>query len=157
RFAPEDLQLFRAASYDANPLHVSPAYSRQTAYGEPVVFGILGALASAGFLRERPGQVLREVELEFRNPLFAGIAYPVDVRAETEEEAIVLIHAAGRVMAKSHYGFRSHAGSDAKPKTSRWPAARETAAVWKKTELRAGTEVAGEYAASLDSLEKLMA
>lgn len=39
------LDAFREASRDFNPLHRDPAYARQTPFGEPVVFGMLGALA----------------------------------------------------------------------------------------------------------------
>lgn len=75
RFEVEDLALFTAASGDRNPLHVSADYSRRTAFGEPVVFGIMGAL---GCLQHSPiaaTRRLRKLSLQFRSPLWTGTSY----------------------------------------------------------------------------------
>ena len=86
RFASEELQL-RGASHNANPLRVLAEYARTAAYGEPVVFGILGAMAAAGYVQERPERVLRETELEFRNPLYAGVDYRIEARKDSDDAA----------------------------------------------------------------------
>ena len=155
RFAPEDLQLFRGASHDANPLHVSAEYARTTAYGEPVVFGILGAMAAAGYLQERPERVLREAELEFCNPLYTRVDYRVEVRKDSDDEALILIYDASRLMAKSRYWFRADRAEFARP-TVLGRATRSQAAVWNKVDLRPGTEVAGKYSAELNHLQRLL-
>ena len=62
-FTKQDLELFSAASHDRNPLHISEEYARTTPYGEPVVFGILGALAALSHLPDRQGMVLGGVSL----------------------------------------------------------------------------------------------
>ena len=79
RFAPEDLQLFHGASHDANSLHLSADYARTTAYGEPVVFfGVLGTMAAAGCMQERPERVLREAE-RFVSESLALVSVPMSV------------------------------------------------------------------------------
>ena len=65
RFERADLDLFSAASHDRNPLHLCDQYARRTAYGEPVVFGIFGALAALGCLGNRWGQPLRSAGARF--------------------------------------------------------------------------------------------
>ena len=74
-FTTQDLKLFSAASHDRNPLHISETYARATPYGEPVVFGMLGAMAALGQLKERDDKVLQRISLEFRNPLSIGVPY----------------------------------------------------------------------------------
>ena len=155
RFAPEDLQLFRGASHDANPLHVSAEYARATAYGEPVVFGILGAMAAAGCLQEHPERVLREAELEFCNPLYTGVDYRVEVRKDSDHEALILIYDASRLMAKSRYWFRAGRAEFARPNVLA-TATRSEAAVWNKADLRPGAEIAGRYSAELNHLQRLL-
>jgi NAD(P)-dependent dehydrogenase (short-subunit alcohol dehydrogenase family)/acyl dehydratase len=155
RFAPEDLQLFRAASHDANPLHLSSEYARRTPYGEPVVFGILGAIAAAGNLQDRPERVLRRAEIEFSNPLYIGVDYRVEVRQDDEHEALILVSDASRLMAKYKYAFQPHDAGSARP-TAATGAVRSEPAVWRKTELRCGIEVTGKYAAEFGGLQRLV-
>lgn len=154
RFAPEDLQLFHGASHDANPLHLSAEYARTTAYGEPVVFGILGAMAAAGCLQEHPERVLREAELEFCNPLYVGVEYRVEVRKDSDDEAFILIYDANRLMAKSRYWFRAHRAEIARPTVAGTVIPSE-AAVWSKADLRPGTEVVGKYSAEFNHVDRL--
>src|SRR5690242_17482784 len=79
RFERADLELFGAASQDRNPLHLSDDYAHKTTYGEPVVFGVLGALAGLAQLPPRPGSELSSLRTEFRHPLVTGVDYRVDV------------------------------------------------------------------------------
>ncbi len=44
RFLEEDLTLFCEASGDRNPLHLEEDYASKTAYGQRVVYGVLGAI-----------------------------------------------------------------------------------------------------------------
>ena len=50
RFAPEDLELFRDASGDRNPIHCSADYASRTVYGERLSYGALGALSCLGHI-----------------------------------------------------------------------------------------------------------
>ena len=106
-FTAQDLALFSAASHDRNPLHLSEEYARATPYGEPVVFGILGALAALGQLAERKEKVLQRVELEFRNPLTVGVPYRVKVDEPSTDRAFVRLYDAARLMLKATFTFLS--------------------------------------------------
>jgi NAD(P)-dependent dehydrogenase (short-subunit alcohol dehydrogenase family) len=85
RFALTDLDLFSAASRDRNPLHLDAGYARRTPYGERVVFGVLGALASLGRLRPRPGQVLASLLVEFPSPMLVGVDYRLEASEPAED------------------------------------------------------------------------
>ncbi len=81
RFSQQDLELFSTASGDRNPLHMSVDYARRTAYGKPVVFGCLGALACAGRIPVPAASTISWVQAEFLRPMFVGVTY----RVETSE------------------------------------------------------------------------
>ena len=85
---PSDMALFSALSRDVNPLHTSSDYARRTAFGEPVVFGILGALATLQQTPPRPEQALSKVSLLFLNPLFVGVHYRVAVMSDATQDTI---------------------------------------------------------------------
>jgi len=75
-FGLEDLEHFRRFSHDANPLHIDPEYARRTPFGQPVVYGMLGALATLGELARTPFR-LRSLACAFPAPLFPGVRYHV--------------------------------------------------------------------------------
>jgi NAD(P)-dependent dehydrogenase (short-subunit alcohol dehydrogenase family)/acyl dehydratase len=85
---PSDMALFSAVSQDVNPLHMSSDYARRTAFGEPVVFGILGALATLQHTPPRPGQALSKVSLLFLEPLFVGVRYHVAISSDATQDTI---------------------------------------------------------------------
>jgi len=74
-FTREDVDLFSSASGDRNPLHLSPTYARSTAYGQPVVFGCLGAIACLGKILLPDGWFAKSLEAEFARPMFLGVDY----------------------------------------------------------------------------------
>jgi NAD(P)-dependent dehydrogenase (short-subunit alcohol dehydrogenase family)/acyl dehydratase len=76
-FSKDDLTLFSKASGDRNPLHLSEEYARGTPYGEPVVFGCLGALACLGHVLLPAGE-LATLHGEFLRPMFPGVHYRVE-------------------------------------------------------------------------------
>lgn len=81
-FTEQDLAAFSEASGDRNPLHLSEAYAQRTAYGQPVVFGCLGAMACVGHIRLPAGWSASSLEAEFLRPMFVGVNY----RVETSEK-----------------------------------------------------------------------
>lgn len=81
-FAKDDVALFSDASGDRNPLHLSPDYARGTPYGQPVVFGCLGAIACLGHIHLPAGFSPTFLEAEFARPMFVGVSY----RVETSEQ-----------------------------------------------------------------------
>jgi len=85
RFERSDLELFKTASGDRNPLHGDEGYARRTPYGEPVVFGVLAALACLGTSRVESHRRCSSVVCHFRNPLFAATEYSVERTVDTDE------------------------------------------------------------------------
>jgi NAD(P)-dependent dehydrogenase (short-subunit alcohol dehydrogenase family)/acyl dehydratase len=81
-FTQQDLAEFSEASGDRNPLHLSEEYARKTPYGQPVVFGCLGAMACLGLIRLPARLCATSLEAEFLRPMFAGVNY----RVETSEQ-----------------------------------------------------------------------
>jgi NAD(P)-dependent dehydrogenase (short-subunit alcohol dehydrogenase family)/acyl dehydratase len=77
-FTQHDVTVFSDASGDRNPLHLSQDYARRTPYGQPVVFGCLGAMACLDHLRLPPGWSATSLEAEFSGPIFLGVKYHVE-------------------------------------------------------------------------------
>jgi NAD(P)-dependent dehydrogenase (short-subunit alcohol dehydrogenase family)/acyl dehydratase len=104
RFTTDDLDWFASASHDANPLHVDEAFARHTAYGHRVVHGVLGALTGLGHIPPRPDQRVCEMTLDFRQPLYVGVDYSVDVET-AEDNAAVAIHDGSRLQLRAKARF----------------------------------------------------
>jgi NAD(P)-dependent dehydrogenase (short-subunit alcohol dehydrogenase family) len=79
RFSEQDLDLFRDASGDRNPLHLSADYASRTPYGQRVVYGVLGAIACLGRLNLSGKPLISSLTAEFLRPMFLGIDYAVKV------------------------------------------------------------------------------
>jgi NAD(P)-dependent dehydrogenase (short-subunit alcohol dehydrogenase family) len=106
RFHERDLHLFRDASHDRNPLHLSAEYSHKTPFGEPVVYGILASLTALAHLPSRPGQELAELALDFPSPLYLEIPYTVHWEAPSAMEVRFRILDGSRLMLKGVARFR---------------------------------------------------
>mgnify|MGYP003135221653 CR=1 FL=1 len=156
RFTSTDLELFAAASHDRNPLHLSASYARLTPYGEPVVYGILGMLASVARLAEQGAIELVHVSAEFRNPMFAGIDYSVDVEDRGAGEAVLRIRDGARVAQVASVTYRR------RPATARAAGApdegrhRPEAVVRDRNGLAPGTTVEGTYSTSRTAVRALL-
>jgi len=155
RFTRQDAELFSAASHDTNPLHLSESYARKTAYGEPVIFGVLGALAALGRLHDRPGLALSDIVLEFRNPLYVGIDYLVEEGETTAGRTQLKVYDAGRLAMTITCGFSPDNGYRAELADSDTAHAARSAnrAIG---DIREGLEVRGAYAPSAAYLEQVM-
>jgi hypothetical protein len=148
RLSRADVELFAAASGDRNPLHVSPEYARATAFGSPIVHGVLGAIAAATALPERPGAALRKIALEFPRPLLLDTDYAVEVRDEGPRACSIEVRDGSRPVVRGVLEF-----ADAEPVqvTARSDSKlRETAA--KPREFTRGQAAAGAYAPDVDHL-----
>jgi NAD(P)-dependent dehydrogenase (short-subunit alcohol dehydrogenase family) len=86
----DDALLFSRASHDRNPMHLSEAYARRTPFGQPVVFGVLGALAAIGRLTARTDRTPARIDLEFSNPVFADIDYQLNIQGGPDQSQIHL-------------------------------------------------------------------
>jgi NAD(P)-dependent dehydrogenase (short-subunit alcohol dehydrogenase family) len=75
RFSRQDLELFRDASGDRNPLHLSSEYASRTPYGQKVVFGALGAIACLGKLPLAGKPHIASLTADFLRPMFLDVDY----------------------------------------------------------------------------------
>lgn len=153
--APDDLLLFSEASHDRNPLHLSAAYSRQTAYGQNVAFGILGALAALGQLEDRPQKTLKKIVLDFPNPMFPGISYRAETREGEPDKAGARLYDAGRIVCSLRAEFQPRVLGDVDAEPARALSHRREAAERSDEEMTAGAQVTGSYLSSEGPLARL--
>lgn len=154
---PMDMDLFSAVSHDVNPLHTSSDYARRTPFGEPVVFGILGALASLQHAPSRPSQTLNKVELLFSNPLFVGVTYRVAVEATDTEDNIAVLDGRRR-MIECTFAYHDAANPPARAlPASQAVASRTVPAEWEEAILTDQLSVAGEYMPPSQQMKQLIA
>lgn len=152
---PDDLLLFSEASHDRNPLHLSAAYSRQTAYGRNVAFGILGALAALGQLEHRPQKTLKKIVLEFPNPMFPGISYRAETREGGPDKAAARLYDARRIVCSLRAEFQPRVLSDVGAEPARALSHRRDAAERSDDEMTAGAQTNGSYLSSEGPLARL--
>ena len=104
-FDAETLEQFAKESGDVNPLHMDETYARKTAFGQRVAFGALGGLACLGQLPVRTGWRLSDLAVEFRNPLFLGIAFQIQVEWPRDSKAIVTLSDGDLMLVQLVAGF----------------------------------------------------
>ncbi len=146
RFSPEDLRLFALASHDRNPLHLNAEYARATPYGEPVVFGILGALACLGAIPEHAGQRLSELTADFQGPMFTGVEY--QLRA-TEAGCVLLDGSRKLVSVQAAF----EPGEEA---CVTWPEASAKLSEAAMPELIEGHQVRGTYSPNAEAMHEIL-
>ncbi|XP_077582796.1 hydroxyacyl-thioester dehydratase type 2, mitochondrial-like [Stigmatopora nigra] len=72
-FEARHVELFAELTGDRNPLHLDAAYAAGTAFGKPIVHGVLvNGLISAVLGVHFPGCVLLRQDIRFPAPLFLG-------------------------------------------------------------------------------------
>src|SRR5437763_16398789 len=79
RFSDRDLELFRDASGDRNPLHLSADYASRTPYGQRVVSGALGAIACLAKLALAGKAPMQTLTAEFLRPMFLSVDYVIKI------------------------------------------------------------------------------
>lgn len=155
-FTEQDLAVFSEASGDRNPLHLNPEYARRTSYGQPVVFGSLGAIACLGHIRLPAGWAATSLEANFPRPMFLGVTYRVET-SKTEGRWEVRLFD-GSVLVVSLIVKAENSNAAETPKWVDAPAFERCEAVLRKQEsIVAGLSVSGLYGCNTVALAKLMA
>jgi len=156
RFENSDLDLFRDASGDRNPLHGDRDYARRTPYGEPVVFGMLGAVACLGRSRAGSFRRLTSIACNFRVPLYAGIEYHVEVATDTQEAYEARVVDGHRVVldVKAAFEPRTPSADRCAPELGP-PVHRREPRRLRMHDLAPGHSVEGEYAPNWPELRAL--
>ena len=154
RFGEHDLELFSAASGDRNPLHMSAAYASQTAYGQQVVFGALGALACLGRIQVPDGQQIVRLSADFQRPMFLDVDYELKVVAEDCSQTVRLFDGTVPLLTlTATYG--SARESEAQAIATEAFFERTEPAEWKESEVATGLYVSGRYRADSSLLNRL--
>ncbi len=154
RFSEQDLQLFSAASGDRNPLHMSPSYASQTAYGQQVVFGGLGALACLGQIRPGEGQRIARLTADFHRPIFLDIDYQVKAERHAKSERVRLFDGTVPLLTlAAHYEHGEKQEPHLNPRTAVFE--HPEAAEWKESEIIGGLNISGRYRADPAQLAAL--
>jgi len=153
---PSDMALFSAVSHDINPLHMSSDYALRTPFGEPVVFGILGALAALQHKPRRPGQALSKVSLLFLDPIFVGVGYRVAVASEATQDTIEVFDGRRRVVQSTFtYQDVTDRAAGHLPRVDAM-ASRTVPAEWDEANLTGNPSVAGDYMPPAPEMEQLI-
>jgi hypothetical protein len=154
----DDLRMFSRASHDNSRLHMSEEYARETVYGEPPVFGILGAFAALSALKDRPGQELAKVSLDYRAPFFMNVNYFLESSESSSGRSKVRLRDAESVLMAASFTFRE-LGEPATVDDEfqiKGIAPSHEQADWKADELKPGVKVSGRYAPSPDALAMIL-
>ncbi|MYU24699.1 SDR family NAD(P)-dependent oxidoreductase [Streptomyces sp. SID8352] len=106
------VDLFRRASADENPLHVDPGYARRTAFGAPVVHGVLGALLTLSGLEPRPGRVPVRISARFHAPVHADQEYTREIVEDTAGRAVARLRDGSRALLEVTAEFRPVTGTE---------------------------------------------
>jgi len=155
RFSQADLELFRDASGDRNPLHLSRDYASKTAYGQQVVFGALGAVACLGHLGQRAGEgSVAKVTADFHRPMFLGVNYGLRVSGQGASETVRLQDGTVPVLTLSVQYRAEGQGSCRTGGPAHFE--RTEAKGAKFEDLTAGTEVSGTWAADGEKTGELL-
>jgi 3-oxoacyl-[acyl-carrier protein] reductase len=84
-FHADEVAAFARLSGDTNPLHVDPAFAQTTAFGRPVVHGMLSAAHLSAIIGTRlpgPGALWFQQQFEFPTPVFVGDEVEFVLRVE---------------------------------------------------------------------------
>ena len=153
-FSEEDLKLFSQASGDRNPLHISTEYASQSAYGERVIFGALGALASLSRWQPAVDEQVSAITVDFLRPVFLDVIYCI--KSAQSERTLTLTLCDGSVPVVSTLVQLAQRTVGAEPRTE--------GPIFAATEPRARTEesiepgltITGLYACDPAEFEKLL-
>ena len=157
RYTWEDMELFSRASHDHSRLHMSKEYARQTSYGRPIVFGILGAFAALGALNDRRGWWLTSARLDYRRPFDLDTNYRLEAKEPGPERGSVALKDAEGVILSATFSFDEARDPGGCFQAGDGIAPLREQRTWESDELKPGVRVGGRYAPPRDAFETLVA
>jgi NAD(P)-dependent dehydrogenase (short-subunit alcohol dehydrogenase family)/acyl dehydratase len=154
-FTEEDVAVFSDASGDRNPLHLNHDYARSTAYGQPVLFGCLGAMACLGHIHLPAGWCAKSLEAEFGRPMFLGVAYRIETSQKDGKWRARLFDGSAVVVSVTVTAELSHGNEMLEEIAAAYAFERRDAAVRQEADIVPGLEVSGVYACNRVALAAL--
>ena len=155
RFEPEDVERFANASHDRNPLHLSAVYARRSAFGEPIIFGILGVLAAVGVGPTLPAKTVGKISIAFRRPLYVGAAYQVRCDERKPDQLKLSIEDGGVVATSAIITLLDGTISEWPRQLSPGSAPTSRALARNPEDLSPGITARGRYASDPEALTEL--
>ena len=156
-FTEQDVAAFSEASGDRNPLHLSQEYARCTPYGQPVVFGCLGAIACLCYMRLPASWSAVSLDAEFLRPMFSGVEYRVETLAKEGRWAARLFDGSTPVLSLKVRGELSHGHEASEETGTASPFQRRDAALRQHESIVPGLTVSGAYGCNAAALATLAA
>jgi NAD(P)-dependent dehydrogenase (short-subunit alcohol dehydrogenase family)/acyl dehydratase len=156
-FAEQDVALFSDASGDRSPLHLSHDYSRRTPYGQPVVFGCLGAMACLGHIHLPAGWSATFLDAEFTQPMFSGVRYRVETSEQEGRWRARLFDGSALVVSVTVTAEPSQRRETPEQIAGASAFERRDAAVRREEDIVPGLEISGAYACNGVALAALAA
>lgn len=152
RFTRQDAALFSSASHDRNPLHMSELYARKTPYGQPVIFGMLAALAGVGKLPPRRGSSPASLDIRLQNAVFADIDYDLSLDTAPDMDRARLTDGR-RVLMTASIKYRT--ARSGKLTTTSHVEPLSTALVRETSDFAAGRAFAGKWSPDRAAFDQL--
>ena len=156
-FAEQEVAIFSKASGDRNPLHLSHDYARRTPYGQPLVFGCLGAIACLGHVHLPAGWSATSLEAEFRQPIFLGVMYRVETSEKEGRWRARLFDGSALVVSVTVTAEPSPRNQTLELIAAAGAFERRDAAVRRQEDIVPGLEISGVYSCNTVALATLAA
>jgi NAD(P)-dependent dehydrogenase (short-subunit alcohol dehydrogenase family) len=154
RFLEEDLKLFCEASGDRNPLHLAEEYASKTAYGQRVVYGVLGAVACLGSLELPSHGRISRVTADFHRPMFLNVNYRVESSDSVSTQTIRVFDGTVLVLTLAIVHEQANTGQIVSaPRPGLFERSEPRELSW--ADVRTGLEFSGLYAADSCKLGEL--
>jgi len=156
-FAEQDLVAFSEASGDRNPLHLNEEYARRTPYGQPVVFGCLGAMACLGQIRLPAGWSATSLEAKFLRPMFLGVIYRIETSKKEGRWGARLFDGTLPVVSVMLTAEISHGNETPEEIMTSAALGRSDPALRKQEDILPGLEISGAYTCNAAALATVAA
>ena len=150
------VRTFRHASGDDSPLHVDPDYARRTAFGEPVVHGVLGALLALAGLAPRRARSPYRIAARFQAPLHADQDYTRVVVEDVAARGVVRLCDAGRTLLEVTAEFHDTSTADTEVDTTARGLVRDRAREAELADFTVGQRLGDGYAPRWDGVARLV-
>jgi NAD(P)-dependent dehydrogenase (short-subunit alcohol dehydrogenase family) len=148
-FTEQEMAAFADASGDVNPIHMNKAASGADPFEAPVVYGVLGVLASLGKVNLSPGRVVRVIDATFNHAMLVDNAYQVAVSEHRDLDATITISDSDICLCTVRASYVE--GPNPSVQVAQGTGRSEEPLVLSRSPVEPLEAVAGQYGGSIDS------